>query len=203
MSQCGENDAQATKTFMHGRTTQLRDGRTIGYVEYGKPNGRPLFYFHGHPGSRFEVRFLQEQAEENGVRLVGVDRPGLGLSSYKAGRSILDWPDDVSELADFLQIKFFSVVGFSGGGPYALACAFRIPSRLIACGIVSGVGQTGFFLSFLSTWLPWLVLPMTRRYFISEERAVRTLRKLSRRWVEPDRMALSCQGDAKLWPRLL
>jgi len=112
----GNNSASSiSKTF------QLRDGRRLGYVEYGAPEGQPLFYFHGHPGSRFEAGFLAAQAKQLGIHLIGVDRPGMGLSTYKAGWRFLDWPDDVAELADGLQLSRFAVCGFSGGGPYALA----------------------------------------------------------------------------------
>lgn len=176
------------------KTLQLRDGRTLGYTEYGSSEGKSLFYFHGHPGSRFEARFLAGQAAHVGVRLIGIDRPGMGLSSFKAGRCLLDWPDDVVELADSLHINRFAVVGFSGGGPYALACAYKIPNRLTACGIVSGVGPSGRLLSFLSLWLPWLLLPITRRLFRYEDQARTSLRRLARRWVEPDRKALTLPG---------
>lgn len=89
----------------NGKTIQLHDGRTLGYTEYGSLTGSALFYFHGHPGSRFEARFLAERATQAGVRLIGIDRSGMGLSSYKAGRCLLDWPDDVVELADNLHIE--------------------------------------------------------------------------------------------------
>src|SRR6266542_4280596 len=147
---------------------QLRDGRTLGYADYGRANEKPLFYFHGHPGSRFEARFLAAQAAQAGVHLIGIDRPGMGLSSFKAHRRLLDWPDDVVELADSLHINRFAVVGFSGGGPYALACAYKIPRRLRACGIIAGVGHISHFLAFLSQWLPWLLLPIARRFFRDE-----------------------------------
>jgi pimeloyl-ACP methyl ester carboxylesterase len=122
----------------------------------------------------------------------------MGLSTYKAGRSLLDWSDDVVELANSLHIDRFSVVGFSGGGPYAIACAYKIPNRLISCGIVSGVGHTSLFLSFLSKWLPWLILPMTKRFFRDEEHAKPLLTKASQKWVEPDRKVLSAPGVAEI-----
>jgi pimeloyl-ACP methyl ester carboxylesterase len=106
----------------------------------------------------------------------------------------LDWPDDVVELADDLHIDRFAVAGFSGGAPYAFACAFKIPHRLIDCGLISGVGHTGRFRSVLSKWLPWLLLPLSKRFFQDEERAKRTLAKASRTWVESDRKALSSPG---------
>jgi pimeloyl-ACP methyl ester carboxylesterase len=62
-------------------------------------------------------------AESSGVQLIGLDRPGIGRSDAKAGYRLLDWPDDVVEVADGLGIERFAVEGLSGGGPYALACA--------------------------------------------------------------------------------
>src|SRR5215212_8514750 len=130
------------------KTIQLHDGRTLGYIDYGSPDGNTLFYFHGHPGSQLEAGFLAKAASNQSVRLIGIDRPGLGLSTFKPGRSILDWPNDVVELANRLHINQFAVVGFCGGSLYALACAYTIPTHLTACGIVSGVGQMSRLFSF-------------------------------------------------------
>ena len=82
-----------------GKTINLHDGRILGFAEYGKRDGKPIFYFHGHPGCRFEAELLAEHAESLNVRIIGVDRPGLGLSTYKPGRKILDWTGDLLELA--------------------------------------------------------------------------------------------------------
>lgn len=180
------------------KTIQLHDGRTLGFAEYGSSTGKPLFYFHGHPGSRLEAKFLADEALKAGIHLIGVDRPGMGLSTYKAGRSLLDWVDDVVGLADSLQIDRFSVVGFSGGGPYALACAYKVPDRLNSCGIVSGVGRISLFLSFLSRWLPWLILPISKRFFQDEASAKILLTKASQRWVGPDKKALTVPGVAEI-----
>ncbi|MEO8612440.1 MAG: alpha/beta hydrolase [Chloroflexota bacterium] len=180
------------------KTIPLHDGRILGYTEYGNLEGKALFYFHGHPGSRLEARFWATQAEQMGIRLIGVDRPGMGLSSYKIGRRFLDWPVDVVQLADTLQIDRFSVAGFSGGSPYALSCAYRIPNRLLACGVVSGVGDVSLFLAFLSQWLPWLVLPLTRRFFQDQERAEKTLARFAERWGEPDRKSFQQPGIKEL-----
>lgn len=128
------------------KTIPLRDGRTLGYAEVGNSEGNTVFYFHGHPGSRLGARFLANHAAQADIRLIGIDRPRIRLSTFKAGRHLLEWPNDVVELADTLQIERFAVVGFSDGGPYALACAYKIPQRLTACGIVAGVGHTGRFL---------------------------------------------------------
>lgn len=190
--------SRADLVSVNNKTLQLHDGRTLGYAEYGIADGEALFYFHGHPGARLEARFLAGQAEQAGVRLIGIDRPGMGLSQFKAGRCLLDWPDDVVELADSLRLERFAVVGFSGGGPYALACAYKIPHRLTACGIVAGVGRTDPFRSFLSMWLPWLMLPVARRFFRSEEQARKSLTLAARRWVEPDRRSLRLPGIREL-----
>lgn len=118
---------------------RLPDGRRIGYADYGAADGFPVFYFHGSPGSRLEACLATEAAESQGVRLIAVDRPGYGLSDPRPDRQLLDWPDDVSALADTLGLKQFSVLGASGGGPYALACAFRLSDRLHRVGLAAGL----------------------------------------------------------------
>ncbi len=123
-----------------GSTITLRDGRALAYAEYGDPAGAPAFYFHGTPGSRLEAGLLDEEARAHGVRLVGVDRPGFGLSDFARKRQILDWPSDVAELADALGFDRFAVVGLSGGGPHVAACALALRARLTAAVIVSGAG---------------------------------------------------------------
>jgi pimeloyl-ACP methyl ester carboxylesterase len=118
----------------------LGDGRRLGYAQYGRPDGQPLFYFHGHPGSRLEARFASQAAAEAGLRVIALDRPGYGLSDFLPGRVITGWPADVAEAAGLLGIGQFSVAGASGGGPYALACAWRQPGRVIQAAVISGVG---------------------------------------------------------------
>ena len=176
------------------QTIQLCDGRILGYTEYGDANGKPVLYFHGHPGSRLEAGFLAGQAAQAGVRLISIDRPGMGLSTYKAGRRLLDWPDDVEELVNHLHLDRFAIVGFSGGGPYALACAYKIPQRLTACGIVAGVGRVSPLLELLSTWLPWLLLPLSRGMFQNQEKAEKSIKRFMRVWVKTDREAFSVPG---------
>ncbi len=119
---------------------QLPDGRSLGYAEYGDARGRPVFYFHGFPGSRLEARLAGQAAVSYGIRLIALDRPGYGLSDVKRHRTLLDWAEDTVHLADFLGIGRFSVVGVSGGGPYAAACAFKIPHLVDKVAIVCGLG---------------------------------------------------------------
>ena len=121
---------------------KLKDGRSLGYAEYGAQDGKPVFYFHGFPGSRVDwlLSDSDNSAAELNARIIAVDRPGMGLSDFKRGREILDWPYDVIELAGALQVDRFAVLGFSGGGPYAAACAYKIPERLTTTAIVCGMG---------------------------------------------------------------
>ena len=123
---------------------KLQDGRTLGYAEYGPPSGYPVFYFHGFPSSRLDWQlFNQDEVhQELKVRIIAPDRPGYGLSDYQKGRTLLNWPADVLKLAYALQIDRFAVLGISGGGPYAAACAFKIRDRLIKTGIVCGMGPS-------------------------------------------------------------
>jgi pimeloyl-ACP methyl ester carboxylesterase len=118
----------------------LHDGRTLGYAEYGDPKGKPLFYCHGFPASRYEGELTATAAIKKGLRVIAADRPGFGISDDKPGRTLPGWADDVNELADALGIGRFAILGVSGGGPYALACARAIPQRLSAVGIVCSLG---------------------------------------------------------------
>jgi pimeloyl-ACP methyl ester carboxylesterase len=123
-----------------GETIRLQDGRRLGYAEWGDPSGQPLVYCHGFPGSRAEGRLGDQPARRTGVRVLAVDRPGMGLSDFQPRRGLADWPRDVDQLADALGLERFAVLGISGGGPYAAACAWGLPKRLTAVGIVSGLG---------------------------------------------------------------
>ena len=122
----------------------LKDGRTLGYAEYGDPEGKPVFYFHGFPSSRLDWPIFDTDAlaARLNARIIAVDRTGMGLSDFKRGRKILDWPDDVFELADALKFDRFAVLGISGGGPYAAVCALKIPERLTATAVVCGMGPS-------------------------------------------------------------
>ena len=117
----------------------LKDGRTLGFAEYGDPKGEPFLEFHGCPSSRLEAGNYDEAGKKLGVRVIGIDRPGFGISTYVKGYRIVDWPADVTELAEALGLDRFPVAGISSGSPYALACARFIPERLKGCAVVSGV----------------------------------------------------------------
>ena len=118
----------------------LKDGRKLAFSTYGAGNdGKPIFYFHGWPSSRLEGANYAEVAAKLDGRLIAIDRPGIGQSDLKPNRTLLDWPDDISELADQLGIDKFYVMGASGGGPYVAACAYKIPDRLLGATIIAGL----------------------------------------------------------------
>jgi pimeloyl-ACP methyl ester carboxylesterase len=121
-----------------GETMQLSDGRTLAYLDIGDPEGRPVFYFHGGPGSRLEGLLYDELSRQSGIRMIAPDRPGYGLSDFQEDRTYLDWPDDVGELADYLGIDRFAVLGWSSGGPHAAAVAHKTPERVTVAVIVAG-----------------------------------------------------------------
>lgn len=112
------------------RFIKLPDGRQLGYAEYGVPTGSPVLFFHGAPGSRHIHADMADIAARRGIRLVAVERPGYGLSTRQTGRTMLSWANDIAVLVDALGLQSFAIIGFSGGSPYALACAYRLPSRV-------------------------------------------------------------------------
>jgi pimeloyl-ACP methyl ester carboxylesterase len=119
------------------RTVILPDGRQLTWAEAGSPTGFPCFMFHGFPGSRLEARGLEDIGKRHSVRFICPDRPGYGLSNFQPNRRILDWPGDVQYMARHLDLKRYAVLGGSGGGPYALACAYAIPpDTLSAAGLL-------------------------------------------------------------------
>ncbi len=154
-------------TLLPETTVTLPDGRLLGYVECGDPAGKPVFCFDGWPSSRWGALLKDAEAGAAGVRLIGVDRPGMGLSSFTPKRRIVDWPDDVAEVATALGFDRWAVWGISGGAPFALACAYRLPGQVSACGVVSGVAPLELALSEyapamrrqlrVARYLPWVI----------------------------------------------
>ncbi|MDT8335149.1 MAG: alpha/beta hydrolase [Desulfurivibrionaceae bacterium] len=143
---------------------RLRDGRLLAYAEFGDPRGKPVFYFHGLPGSRLEGRLLDRTARQGNLRVIAPDRPGFGRSDFKADRTIADWPGDVTELADTLGLETFAVVGNSGGSPYAAACARYLGPRLTGTTLVCGLGPVSAAgdLAEMASWIR-LVFGLARR----------------------------------------
>jgi pimeloyl-ACP methyl ester carboxylesterase len=123
------------------RTAQvlrLSDGRALGYAEWGDPAGRPVLEFHGNPGGRL-LLWDEPVLERAGARWITADRPGIGLSDQRPGRRVVDWAQDVAELADALELERFAVVGFSVGGAHAAACGRELAGRVTAVALVSSI----------------------------------------------------------------
>ena len=120
-------------------TITAADGRTVGFADYGPPDATAVLWCHGGPGSRLEPKGLEAFAGPMGFRLIGIDRPGYGLSSPKPGRSIADWVPDGLAVADHLGVDRFVAVGCSTGGAYSLALAALAPDRVLGaiptCGL--------------------------------------------------------------------
>lgn len=185
------------------QTITLKDGRKFGYGEFGDSKGKPIFHFHGYVGSRLEGKMLEDKALQHGVRIISVDRPGIGLSDFKPKRTLLEFPDDIVELADALGFDGFVVEGISGGGPYALACAYKIPDRLIRCGVIAGMGpielgtkgmmrsnRIEFFLIKRFFWLFKILIKSQGKVFTNPEKVKKAFQKSANKLPEPDKKLL-------------
>jgi pimeloyl-ACP methyl ester carboxylesterase len=124
-------------------TARLPDDRKISFAEYGDPRGRPIIWLHGTPGGR---RQIPEEgriaALETGVRLIAVDRPGVGRSTPHLYESVLDFATDLDFVADVLGLGDFALIGLSGGGPYLLGAAYALTPRVKAAAVLGGVAPT-------------------------------------------------------------
>ena len=149
---------------------QLPDGRDLAHMEWGRRDGFPVFYFHGSPSSRLEGAFADRAAARHGLRLIAIDRPGFGRSTFQENRRFADWPADVCALADGLGVGAFGVAGHSGAGPHLFACGVHIdPARLKFIGglgpwgpvatpeIRMGMNALDRFFTGLATRAPWVM----------------------------------------------
>ena len=119
------------------------EDRRIGFAEFGDPQGRAVFWLHGTPGARRQIPMeARVFAEQRSIRLIGVDRPGIGSSTPFQYENVLAFAVDMATIADTLGIDKMAVVGLSGGGPYTLACAAAMPERIVAAGVLGGVAPT-------------------------------------------------------------
>jgi pimeloyl-ACP methyl ester carboxylesterase len=119
------------------------DDRQIGFAEFGDPQGRAVFWLHGTPGARRQIPMeARVYAEQRQIRLIGIDRPGIGSSTPYQYDTVFSFADDMRTIADTLGIDRMEVIGLSGGGPYTLACAAAMPDRVVAAGVIGGVAPT-------------------------------------------------------------
>eukprot|EP00842_Homolaphlyctis_polyrhiza_P004091 jgi/Hompol1/4683/HPOL_001799-RA len=162
---------------------KLSDGRQLAYLEYVLPSAShtatelsatatdtdtdtgnklpTILLFSGIPGSRLFTHPLVVAKAPLGVRILSLDRPGMGLSSPKPNRRVVDWAADVLEFIDALRLERVSVIGYSAGGPYALAVAHSLPAgRLHKVAVVSSMSPydapgviSAMPLKFKAAWL--------------------------------------------------
>jgi len=124
-------------------TVKLTDGRKLGIAEFGPEHGRPILWFHGTPGARRQVPpSARRAADEEGVRILGVERPGTGRSTPHLYHDVRAWADDVVQVVDDRGIDRFGVIGLSGGGPFTLAAAHQLPDRVASAVVLGGVAPT-------------------------------------------------------------
>ncbi|KAA8498507.1 hypothetical protein FVE85_6092 [Porphyridium purpureum] len=224
-----------------GEEVRLPDSRTIGYAEYCDANARKeglpvCVFFPGVPGSRLFTHPLHARLRKNGneralnefipgMRVIVVERPGFGRSSPHPEReTIAAFIDDVVYLLQHLNVKLFAVLGFSAGGPYALACAARLfrvdPAdvaascqlRCIKCVVVScvaplqcakftdGMGITNKIATFLLRHVPllaWLVLYLLSRSALADPPG--SVLGTASYYCEVDRTVLRDPGVAQLF----
>jgi pimeloyl-ACP methyl ester carboxylesterase len=161
---------------MESEAITLSDGRSLGYQCLGDREGIPLFFFHGTPGSRFVLSQEDSIAQIPGLFIVLAERPGYGISDPKPDRTLLDWPNDIAQLADRLGVDSFAVAGASGGGPHALACSYMLDQRVTSVFLLASPSPAGFEGAtrgmslgnrlglLLGQYAPWLVRSMMRSY---------------------------------------
>jgi pimeloyl-ACP methyl ester carboxylesterase len=134
--------SDVTRPRLEG-SVAVRDGRRLSFAEFGVPRGSAIIWMHGTPGARRQVPVEARRfAEDHDLRIIGIDRPGIGSSTPHLYRDILDWTGDLVELCDVLDIGTFRVIGLSGGGPYALAAGAAMPDRVYGVGVLGGVAPT-------------------------------------------------------------
>ncbi len=131
-------------------TVYLADGRRLEVLAAGPAGGLPLVLHNGTPVGPVAYTPMADAAAERGLRLVICARPGYGDSTPRPGRRVADVTGDVAAVLDELGAPRFVTVGWSGGGPHALACAARLPGRCLAAATMAGVAP------FIAEGLDWL-----------------------------------------------
>src|SRR5262245_61717752 len=111
---------------------RLPDGRLLAYADFGDPAAsRVIIYHHGLPSCRLEIAVYHDTLlARPGVRMLAIDRPGIGRSTPYRYACILNWPADIAAFADALGLGRFAVAGTSAGTPYCLAAARAMPQRI-------------------------------------------------------------------------
>ena len=124
-------------------TVAVRDDRRLSFAEYGSRTGPAIAWMHGTPGARRQVPLeAREYAVREGVRIIALDRPGIGSSTPYLYPNIRDWTHDLELVLETLAIDTLRIIGLSGGGPYALAAGAALPDRVLGVGVLGGVAPT-------------------------------------------------------------
>ena len=126
--------ASAVNTFV------MRSGRMLEVREYGDAGGHPILFFHGLIGSHHQASYIDQAAREHGLRIIAPNRPGVGRSEFTVRRSACESVTDVEDVAQALGLGEFSVIGISGGAPYALAALHQLGARVRTATLISGMG---------------------------------------------------------------
>ena len=182
----------------------LKGGGQLAYVEYGVPQGNPVFFFHGWPSSRTMAELADSAARALNLRIISPDRPGICDSSFQLNRQLLDWPGVLQQFADHLGLERFHLLAISGGAPYAYVAGLKLPDRVRAMSIVSGAvpfadlkDHSGLLP--LYRWMMWFYRNQPRllrtsfylaRPIVSWRTSLRMARKFLRMLPEPDAAAL-------------
>jgi pimeloyl-ACP methyl ester carboxylesterase len=115
------------------------DGRSLDLFLAGSPDGAPLVFHSGTPSSALPFGPFVDALAERGLRYVGWSRPGYGSSTRQPGRDVVDIVRDTITVLDHLGAERGHVLGWSGGGPHALACAAMLPERVAAAATIASV----------------------------------------------------------------
>ncbi len=122
-------------------TAAVAPDRSLGWAEFGHPDGDAVLWFHGTPGACLQVPpTVHEVALQRGFRVIAVERPGTGRSTDHHYQRIAEFGPDIEALADELGLDRFAAVGLSGGGPYTLSAARHLPDRVVVATLLGGIG---------------------------------------------------------------
>ena len=154
------------------RTVRCGNGWNASYSEYGDPDGVPVLYLHGWPGSRYEAGLVSPGLKGLNVRLIAVDRPGFGLSTEYSDRTLMETCRLLAGFTKALELNRFRILAVSGGCPFALGLASIAGESVEAISVVGGLGPTAEpalvrkmmtsnqFLLGVARWTPWATWPM-------------------------------------------
>lgn len=194
------------------QTLTLRDGRTLGFAEWGDLDGKPVFFFGGSNSARYFRHPDDSIIRELGIHLYTFDRPGLGLSTRQPQRRLLDWAEDIRDFATQKDISRFAIAAASQGGPFGAACAYALPELLSSVSLVSsvaGLEDSAVMASqnrmirtqiFMARRAPWLLALQGNlmRPLLKGERAKKLVGSLLSNLPDSDKQAMSAPGAINL-----